>query len=223
MDYSILHFFNGNGNVFLDGFALTLTNGLTWIPLYVTLFLLVVKNNKTMGQVGLICLSAFCCVLLSGIFSDVIVKPMTARIRPINDPLIMYSLTLVDGVSQSGYSFFSSHAANTFSIAVFFSLLVRSTLMSVTLFTWSLLNAWTRLYLAVHYPSDVVVGILWGAVVGVLVYFVFYRIYYSTSTKNAFVTSHYTSSGYDTKDIDVCISVACLTLLFAIVASVAMA
>ena len=56
IDLGILHFFNGSGNMLMDQMVVILTSGLTWIPLYLTLFYVVMRNNETMPQIGLVVL-----------------------------------------------------------------------------------------------------------------------------------------------------------------------
>ena len=215
-DLSLLRFFNSGNSVYFDALVPMLTSGLTWIPLYIALFYLVVKNHETMAQIGLIVATAVVCVCLAGGIGDFIVKPMVGRLRPCNDPMVKAQLNLVAGTLSESYSFFSSHAANTFSLAVFVSLLVRDRLFSVTMVLWALLNCWTRLYLGVHYPSDVLCGLLFGCVVGIIVYIAFYKLFYKFNIKFQYISSQYTASGYAKVDIDVVVSTLVLTLAVAI-------
>ena len=205
-----LELLNGSNSLFLDRFAVAFTTGYTWIPLYVSLAVLVVRNNKTMGQIMLI----FGCVLLgvlaSGLLSDYIVKPYYMRPRPCYDPEFRHMVHTVAGYSANGYSFFSSHAANTMMLSVFVTLLVRGKVLSPLLFAWSLMNAWTRLYLGVHWFTDVIVGLAWGAVVGVLVYLLYYKL----APRAKYISSKYTCTGYDKNDIDVCICIMMLTVIY---------
>ncbi len=216
LDKQLLLFFNGSDSLFIDGLAMSLTNAKTWIPLYVSLLYVVIRNNENLRHIMLVVACAGVCVLLAGTVDDEIVKPTVARFRPTHDPEIGSLVDVVNGYREGKYGFFSANAANTFSIAVFFSLLMRSRILSVMLFAWSLTNCWTRMYLGVHYPGDILCGILWGAFVGSLVYFVYVKIRYNGSRKK-FVSSQYTSSGYQISDIDVVISVLMLTLLYCIV------
>ena len=80
-----LSLLNGSNSVFMDALMVTLTDGLTWIALYIALAILVIKNNKTVAQILLIFACVFACVLFSGIFNNLIVKPYFERPRPIND------------------------------------------------------------------------------------------------------------------------------------------
>ena len=177
IDFQVLQWFNGSNNVILDQLALVLTSGFTWIPLYVVLFIVVMRNNETMMQIGLVVGAALLCILFADGFSDGIIKPLAERWRPSNDPLVKYSVQVVDNLRMKDYSFCSAHAANTMSIAVFFSLLVRSRMLTITMIVWSLVNCWTRLYLGVHYPLDIATGLLLGSVVGFLVYLLYHRMY----------------------------------------------
>ena len=173
-DKQLLLALNGSDSVFLDYVIMTLTNARTWIPLYLALFYVVLKTNRGLREVLLVLASAGLCVLLAGTIDDTIVKPLVARWRPTHDPEIGALVDVVNGYRGGNYGFFSAHAANTFSIALFFSLLMRRRLLVIALVCYSLVNCWTRLYLGVHYPGDITVGLLWGALVGWSVYRFFY-------------------------------------------------
>lgn len=217
IDMSVLQFFNGGGNMLLDQIVWVLTSGFTWIPLYLALFYIVMRNNETMPQIGLVVLSAFLCVLFADGIVDGIVKPLVMRWRPSNDPVVKYMVHVVNGMRLKDYGFCSAHAANTMSLAVFFSLLIRSRLMTVTLVAWSLVNCWTRLYLGLHYPSDILCGLAIGTVVGLLVYLLYYRLYYKISPKIKYISNQYTSTGYDHDDLDYVLGILMLTGVYVIV------
>lgn len=208
---------NGSQSLYLDSLAKTLTTAATWIPLYLSLFYVVLKNNRTVAHIMAIVACAGVCVLLAGSLDDWFVKPGVARWRPTHDPVIGTLVDTVNGYRGGSYGFFSAHASNTFSIAVFFSLLVRSRLLTVSLVIWSLVNCWTRLYLGVHFPGDVACGLLWGGFVGSLVY-VCYRRFICRQSK-AFTSDHYTVTGYERTDANVVVCVLVFTLLYALLRS----
>lgn len=223
MDMQVLSLFNGSDNIMLDQMVQILTSGLTWIPLYVMLFFVVIRNNETMGQIALVVGSAIFCVLLADGLVDGIIKQLAERWRPSNDPTFKYMVQVVDDIRLKGYSFCSAHAANTMSLAVFFSLLVRSKLLTITLITWSLINCWTRLYLGVHYPSDILCGMMIGIIVGILVYLLYYKIYLRISPKINYISNQYTSTGYDHDDIDKVMVILMFTLIYVVTRGVIMA
>ena len=175
-DKQLLLMVNGSDSEFFDYIILTLTNAKTWIPLYVGLFYVVLKANKNFREIFLILAAAALCYLLAGAIDDGIVKPLVARWRPTHDPEIGHLVDTVNGYRGGKYGFFSAHAANTFSIAIFFSLLIRQRMLTFFLVGYSLINCYTRLYLGVHYPGDITVGLLWGGFVGWFVYKLYCRI-----------------------------------------------
>ena len=166
IDRELLLGINGSDSLYLDRLVRTLTNGLTWIPLYLSLFYMVMKNNDNFRRLLLVLGGAGLCVLLAGTVDDEIVKPLVARWRPTHDPQIGILVDIVDGYRGGKYGFFSAHASNTMSIATFFCWLARSRRLSIALVIWSLVNCWTRLYLGVHFPGDILVGLIWGITVG---------------------------------------------------------
>lgn len=216
LDKQLLLVLNGSDSLFIDGLAKTLTAATLWIPLYISLFYLVLKNSDSLMKVLLVLAGAGLCVFIAGSLDDMIVKPMVARWRPTHDNEIGMIVDVVNGYRGGRYGFFSAHASNTFSIAIFFSLLIRSRLLTVSLITWSLVNCWTRMYLGVHYPGDILCGLLWGGIVGVGIWLLYRQIYKRLFTSKVFVSTYYTTTGYQLVDVDVVISVLVFTLIYAI-------
>ncbi len=202
LDKELLLWLNGSDSLFMDSLIMTLTNAKTWIPLYLSLFYVVLKSNATVKDILLVLAAAGACVLLAGTIDDTIVKPLVARWRPGHDPEIGMLVDTVDGYRGGKYGFFSAHASNTFSIAVFFSLLMRQRLFTVFMVSYSLINCYTRMYLGVHYPGDITVGLLWGGLVGWGVYKGYCRLT--------------TPAVYTRQLCDILIAVLCLTLLYAV-------
>ena len=219
LDKQLLLWFNGSDSLFLDGLVNTLTTATTWIPLYLGLFYMVLKNNDNVQKVLLILGCAGLCVLLAGSLNDLFIKPSVARWRPSRDQDIAMLVDVVNGYRGGRYGFFSSHAANTFSIAIFFALLVRSRVLSVAMILWSLLNCWTRLYLGVHFPGDILCGLLWGGAVGTGIWFLHQYVYQKINTKDYFISTQYTKTGYQKSDVDIVVCILLLTIVYAILKS----
>lgn len=203
-DKQLLLQVNGSDSLYLDRLIRILTNAVTWIPLYISLFYIVIRNNETAAKILLVLAGAGLCVFFAGSIDDMIVKPTVARWRPTHDPEIGLLVDIVDGYRGGKYGFFSAHAANTFSIAVYFCWLVRSKLLSLSLVLWSFTNCYTRLYLGVHYPGDILVGLTWGFIVGTAVYFLIRRF---TPGKIR----------YERRDADIPVTVLVLTLIYALI------
>lgn len=217
-DKTLLMVFNGSHCPFVDRLAVTLTCGYMWIPLYIALLLLVINNHKTVAQISLVIGMALLAIVLSEGMADLIVKPLVARLRPIHDTLMQDSVQVVNNYRAEGYSFFSAHASNTMAVAVFFSLLVKDRLFACTLITWALINCWTRLYLGVHYPSDIIVGVMWGSVSGLFAYTIFNKV---KDTRRLSVSDNAATPdmAYRRSDINRVICVMALLVIFAIIFS----
>lgn len=217
-DKTLLMVFNGSHCPFVDRLAMTLTCGYMWIPLYIALLLLVINNHKTVVQISLVIGMALLAIVLSEGMADLIVKPLVARLRPVHDTLMQDSVQVVNNYRAEGYSFFSAHASNTMAVAVFFSLFVKDRLFACTLITWALVNCWTRLYLGVHYPSDIIVGVVWGSVSGLFAYTIYNKV---KDTRRLSVSDDAatTDMAYRRSDINTVICVMALLVIFAIIFS----
>ena len=216
LDKQLLLLLNGSESLFLDSMVTTLTNAWTWVPLYISLLVLVIKNSDSALKIMLTLASAGLCVLLAGTIDDTIIKPLVGRWRPTRDPQIGLLVDIVDGYRGGRFGFFSAHASNTFSIAIFFCWLVRSRLLSVALVLWSLINCWTRLYLGVHFPGDILVGLCWGGLVGTGVYFLFRYCVTKWVWTPTYTSQAYTKTGFIRDDADMPVCVLVFTLIYAV-------
>ena len=159
----------------------------TWLPLYALLVGLVVyrfgiqwyrssQNTPTLSKQKallrlLIIFAGFAVAVgLSDFVSSGLIKPWVCRLRPTHEPELSGMVHLVNGYTGGMYGFVSSHAANTMACALLFSLLYKNKYATIGLMLWVALNCYSRMYLGVHYPGDIIGGLLVGALFAVLVY-----------------------------------------------------
>ena len=169
IDTQLTLFLNGSDSVMLDTIAVTATKTGTWIPLGIVL-LYVLMRMKNWKNALLVILCVAIAITLADQMASGIFKPLVARLRPSHTPELQGVIDLVGDYRGGRYGFFSSHAANTCAVAVFLSLLFRKRVFTVAICSWAMVNSWTRLYLGVHYVGDIMVGLIWGALVGWMVF-----------------------------------------------------
>lgn len=216
-DHNLILTLNNYNSLFMDSLMLTFTSGLTWIPIYVALFYLIIKNNETILQILWTIFCILAAVGISYVLADFVVKPMVERLRPCNEPSLKGLLHIIPGYNLHDYSFFSAHSSNTMTIAIFVSLLVRNRLLSTCMLLWSLLNAYTRIYLAAHYPSDVLVGLFVGVVIGLLMYVFYIKVLKRISHNSHFISTHYSPTGYALSDINIAILLIVCSVVYSII------
>lgn len=177
MDTSLTLFFNQMGQPWLDPIVMLLTKPLTWLPFYALLLLVLILRVKSIGlgkwdrfkTIILILIGAALCILVADQVASHLCKPLFQRLRPTHEPSLDGIVRIVQDYRGGLYGFFSSHAANTCALAVYFSLIIRRRHITVLLILFVAINCWTRLYLGAHYVSDILVGLIFGALVGYLV------------------------------------------------------
>lgn len=170
LDQELLLTINRHNTPFLDQFFYFLSNKWAMIPLYMILLLIVLREfkNKTWLIIGVVALL----ILASDQFASGFLKPLVMRYRPCHNLFIGPQLHLVNGECGGQYGFISSHAANTFALATFLGLLLRLKWpkLLACLLLWAALVSYSRIYLGVHYPLDVIGGAMDGIIFGWLFY-----------------------------------------------------
>lgn len=199
MDQAITFALNGSDSLYADSLAMLITHTLTWVPAGIVLLYIIIKNNE-LPRLALIIAGLVACVLISNSLSE-ICKATFQRWRPSCDPLLMYSVQVVGDYRVGRFGFFSAHAANTMSVAVFVSMLFRKPRAAMLFIFWSILGGWSRIYLGVHYAGDVAVGFAVGAAVGALMMLLCRKI--SRGLMRPSGAPGYTSCGYLSSDVDV--------------------
>ena len=169
-DQQLFLLVNGAHSAFLDSVMYWFSDKWIWLPVYAILFFLIVRNFRS--QTWIVLLGAVFLVVLTDQLSVKLFKDVFMRLRPCHEPDLEGMVRTLYGQCGGKYGFISSHAANTFGIAMFVGLLLRPNLkwLLPVLIVWATLVSYSRIYLGVHYPGDVLVGALLGGLLGVLTY-----------------------------------------------------
>lgn len=166
---------NGSDSPFLDRFMWLYSGKAVWLPL--AFFILVVLLYKKKWRESILILLAIVLVItFCDQFASHVCKPIFTRFRPTHHPDFMDQVKTVFDYRGGRYGFISSHAANAFGFATFMSLLFRYRLFTWTIFLWAALTAYTRVYLGVHFISDIVPGAIAGVFFGWLVYWLYVKV-----------------------------------------------
>ena len=180
MDSQLLLLLNGSDSVLLDNCILLVTRTSTWLPLLALSLFIVLFNSVRHIRKGVLLFLLFAVVFALVIIvcdqtASTICKPLFARLRPSHEPALLGLVDLVNGRRGGAFGFFSSHSANSFGVATFSSLVFRRRLVGATLFVWAALTSYSRIYLGLHYPGYILVGVLFGIAVAYAAYYYFQK------------------------------------------------
>ncbi|WP_281542741.1 phosphatase PAP2 family protein [Maribacter aestuarii] len=173
LDQELFIYLNGLGNSSWDNFWQFISNKYSALPIY--LFLLILTYRKFgLKKTIVVIVSVAILITISDQLSNLF-KYGTTRLRPCHDPTISSVVRLVKSYCGGQYGYFSAHASNSFALAIFFGILLKSEFknISLLLLIWAALVAYSRIYIGVHFPLD----ILTGAIIGSLLGWLFAKLY----------------------------------------------
>ncbi len=176
LDQQLFYFINSRNSEFWDFVMYSISRVLVWVPLYIAIF--IALGRKYGRKTFFILLFVVLTVALAD-QTSVFIKNSFQRLRPCHAEELQGMVHLVKGHCGGRFGFVSSHAANSFSIALLSLLLIKRRWFSISILIWAAVVGYSRIYLGVHYPGDVICGSLLGASIGWLIY----RLYLITDNK----------------------------------------
>lgn len=176
IDQQLLLFINSLNSPFFDQVMHAISGKLIWVPLY--LAILIFLGIKYKRKFFIILIFIILAVTLAD-QSSVFVKNLFLRLRPCHEPSLKGLVHLVNGECGGMYGFVSSHATNSFNVALLSLLFIKKRWYSISIIAWALVVGYSRIYLGVHYPGDVLCGSFLGAFIG----WSMFRLYVLTDNK----------------------------------------
>lgn len=163
---------NDHHTAYWDTFMWIYSGKLIWLPLAIAGLIVFVYKMKW-KEALLILICAALVGMLCDYFSANVIKPYFERFRPTHHPDFSEFVEVVKGYRGGRYGFISNHAANGFGVVAFTSLLFRYRYFTLTMILWALITSYSRIYLGVHFISDIIGGALWGTLIGFFVYYIY--------------------------------------------------
>lgn len=198
-DQQLLLHLNGSDSAYWDGFWMAVTTVGTWLFFYVSLLYVLLRSYKS-RQILTVVLFLGLAILMADQVASGICKPYFQRFRPTHEPLLEGQVNIVRGYVGGLYGFMSSHAANGFAICTFMSLLLRYRWTTMVMLLYAILTSYSRIYLGVHYPGDILCGGLWGCVSGGIAYMAYLFVLSRYFSSRKFYSDTYTSTGIIIED-----------------------
>lgn len=168
LDTQLFLFFNSFNSPVWDKIMWWISGSKSWIPMYLIIIAYIIYKFRWKAVITLVFIALV--VTLADQISVKAFKEVFQRLRPSHNPALEDLIHLVKNKKGGKFGFVSSHAANTFAVAFFLSLLFKYRYFSIFIFIWAAVVSYSRIYLGVHYPFDILGGAILGSIIGWSVY-----------------------------------------------------
>ncbi len=177
LDKSLLLWLNSFHTSFFDNFMFLVSDKIVWIPLYLAIFTALVMrfgmSKKLIAALGVFALA----IAFTDTLCAEVIRPIVCRPRPSHDDSgIAMLVHIVNGQRGGHYGYPSCHGANSFALAIALSLIMRLRRIVLFIYAWAIVHSYSRIYLGVHYPGDILTGAIIGTCVAAAVYYGMSRI-----------------------------------------------
>ncbi len=168
IDFQLFVFFNSLNSPFWDKIMWWFSGTKFWLPMYLLIIIYIIYKQQWRAIITIAFIALV--VTLADQISVHAFKEVFQRLRPCHNSELHDIVHLVNNKCGGKYGFVSSHAANTFAVAFFLSKLFKNKNFSIFIFIWASVVSYSRIYLGVHFPFDVLGGAVLGSIIGYLIY-----------------------------------------------------
>lgn len=170
-DTQLFLWLNSFHSPFWDKIMWFISGKIEWLPLYLLIIAYIIYSYRWRSIA--IIIAIIITISLADQLAAKAFKEVFERLRPSHNPEIQDIVHLINNYKGGSYGFVSNHAANSFSLAIFISLLFKNKFISLGVFFWAGIVSYSRIYLGVHYPGDIIGGAILGIILGSLVYLIY--------------------------------------------------
>jgi len=169
IDKKLFLFLNQYHSKFFDFVMWHISGRIEWVPLYLLILYYLIRQYRVKSIYFIVTL-VFLITIVDQL-SVLLFKNTIQRLRPCHDPTIMHLVHIVNNHCGGMYGFISNHAANSFALATYSSFLFNKKIFKVLIFIWALIVSYSRIYLGVHFPGDIIGGAMFGIVMAYILWY----------------------------------------------------
>jgi undecaprenyl-diphosphatase len=167
LDQQLFFFLNSLNSPFFDKVMYAISGKIIWVPLYLAILVYIgIKYKRRFLIIVLF-------IIIAATLADqtsVLIKNLVQRLRPCHEPSFEGLVHMVNGECGGRFSFVSSHATNSFNVALVSLMFIKKRWFTVSIIIWAAVIGYSRIYLGVHYPGDVLCGSMLVALIGWSIY-----------------------------------------------------